>query len=198
MAKVFFSYQQQIEKLVKEKDLLIADEEYAKEMLKRYSYYSLISGYKDIFKNTTTKTYKKGTRFEDIVNLSLIHIYQIFADKEKKHITFHGTPLDEDTKDLATYKYKFICGTNVLSPNVEWFCPFHTTQNLEQYNDICLLGVGSVSYTHLDVYKRQIEENAIYERIKWCIENPQAMKEVSERLGKINIASDNKIAMIFK
>lgn len=30
MAKVFFSYQQQIEKLVKEKDLLIADEEYAK------------------------------------------------------------------------------------------------------------------------------------------------------------------------
>ena len=43
-----------------------------------------------------------------------------------------------------------------------------------------------------------IEENAIYERIKWCIENPQAMKEVSERLGKINIASDNKIAMIFK
>ena len=28
MAKVFFSYQQQIEKLVKEKDLLIADEEY--------------------------------------------------------------------------------------------------------------------------------------------------------------------------
>ena len=50
MAKVFFSYQQQIEKLVKEKDLLIADEEYAKEMLKRYSYYSLISGYKDIFK----------------------------------------------------------------------------------------------------------------------------------------------------
>ena len=60
MAKVFFSYQQQIEKLVKEKDtLLIADEVYAKEMLKRYSYYSLISGYKDIFKNTTTKTYKK-------------------------------------------------------------------------------------------------------------------------------------------
>ena len=33
MAKVFFSYQQQIEKLVKEKDLLIADEEYAKEII---------------------------------------------------------------------------------------------------------------------------------------------------------------------
>ena len=33
MAKVFFSYQQQIEKLVKEKDLLIADEEYAKALL---------------------------------------------------------------------------------------------------------------------------------------------------------------------
>lgn len=69
MAKVFLSYQQQIEKLKKEKDLLIEDEDYALEMLKRYSYYSLISGYKEIFKNSTTKTYKEGTRFEDIVNL---------------------------------------------------------------------------------------------------------------------------------
>lgn len=60
MAKVFFSYQQQIEKLVKEKDLLIADEEYAKEMLKRYSYYSLISGYKDIFKIRQLRRIKKG------------------------------------------------------------------------------------------------------------------------------------------
>mgnify|MGYP004592031559 CR=1 FL=1 len=38
-------------------------------ILKQTSYYSLISGYKDIFKNPTTKKYKDGTRFEDIVEL---------------------------------------------------------------------------------------------------------------------------------
>ena len=38
-------------------------------ILKQTSYYSLISGYKDIFKNPTTKKYKDGTRFEDIMEL---------------------------------------------------------------------------------------------------------------------------------
>ena len=38
-------------------------------MLKRYSYYALISGYKEKFKNPSTKQYIEGTRFEDIVAL---------------------------------------------------------------------------------------------------------------------------------
>lgn len=39
----------------KQKNLLIDNEAYAKEILKQTSYYSLIGGYKDIFKNPTTK-----------------------------------------------------------------------------------------------------------------------------------------------
>lgn len=69
MPKVFLNYNQQIEKLKIEKNLLIEDEIYAKEILRQTSYYSLIGGYKDIFKNPTTKKYKDGTRFEDIVEL---------------------------------------------------------------------------------------------------------------------------------
>ena len=63
------NYDQQIEKLKNEKNLLIDNEAYSKEILKQTSYYSLIGGYKDIFKNPTTKKYKDGTRFEDIVEL---------------------------------------------------------------------------------------------------------------------------------
>lgn len=63
------NYDQQIEKLKNEKNLLIDNEAYEKEILKQTSYYSLIGGYKDIFKNPTTKKYKDGTRFEDIVEL---------------------------------------------------------------------------------------------------------------------------------
>mgnify|MGYP000072594201 CR=1 FL=1 len=50
MPKIFLSYDQQIEKLKNEKNLQIDDEEYAKEILRQTSYYSLIGGYKDIFK----------------------------------------------------------------------------------------------------------------------------------------------------
>lgn len=58
-AKNFLNYDQQIEKLKNEKNLLIDNEAYAKEILKQTSYYSLIGGYKDIFKNPTTKKYKE-------------------------------------------------------------------------------------------------------------------------------------------
>ncbi|MCD8036179.1 MAG: Abi family protein [Clostridiales bacterium] len=69
MAKCFLTYEQQIDKLINEKCLLIADRNYAEDVLKRISYYSLISGYKDLFKNPTTKKYRDGTRLEDIVAL---------------------------------------------------------------------------------------------------------------------------------
>ena len=69
MSKQFLSYEQQIETLTKDKNLQIDDIAYAKEILRQMSYYSLIGGYKDIFKNPTTKKYKDGTRFEDIVEL---------------------------------------------------------------------------------------------------------------------------------
>jgi abortive infection bacteriophage resistance protein len=69
MPKIFLNYNQQIDKLKNEKNLQIDDTLYAKEILKQTSYYSLIGGYKDIFKNPTTKKYKDGTKFEDVVEL---------------------------------------------------------------------------------------------------------------------------------
>lgn len=47
--KRFLTYEEQIE-LLKSKKLYIGDEDYAIKKLKQFSYYSLITGYKDIFK----------------------------------------------------------------------------------------------------------------------------------------------------
>lgn len=69
MSKVFMTYEQQIEKLKREKGLIIGNEAFAIMILKKTSYYSLISGYKDMFKNPTTKKYRDGICFEDILSL---------------------------------------------------------------------------------------------------------------------------------
>ena len=69
MPKPFLTYAQQIEKLQKEKGLVINDVQYAEDTLKRTSYFALITGYKHLFKNKTTGKYKDGTKFEDIVAL---------------------------------------------------------------------------------------------------------------------------------
>lgn len=68
MPKPFMTYDQQIQKL-KDKHLVIPKETAAKEMLRLNSYFALITGYKNLFKNPTTKDYRDGTTFGDIVAL---------------------------------------------------------------------------------------------------------------------------------
>lgn len=119
MPKIFLNYDQQIEKLMKEKNLRIDDIGYAKNILRQTSYYSLIGGYKDVFKNPTTKKYNDGTRFEDIVELyyfdeSLRHLflrYLIKVENEiKSQISYYFTEKNgEDQKEyLDTSNYNYV------------------------------------------------------------------------------------------
>lgn len=68
MPKPFLTYPQQIQKL-KDKNLTITDDHAAAEVLHHYGYFALISGYKDLFKNPTTKDYRDGTTLDDVVAL---------------------------------------------------------------------------------------------------------------------------------
>ena len=69
MAKPFLTYEKQIEKLVKEKHLLISDPDFAKSVLKNIGYFSLIGGYKTPFIDPMTRIYLNNTTFEDILAL---------------------------------------------------------------------------------------------------------------------------------
>lgn len=67
MSQTFFTYEQQINKLMSEKMLSIPDKEYARKTLEQLSYYSLIGGYKEPFKHTASEKYKHGVTLEEIV-----------------------------------------------------------------------------------------------------------------------------------
>ncbi|MEG1427397.1 MAG: Abi family protein [Oscillospiraceae bacterium] len=91
MAKPFLTYQQQLDKLVREKNLVITDRAYAETRLKLISYYALISGYKNPYRNPTTKKYKDGTTFEEIVALyqfdeNLREIFLKYLLKIERHL----------------------------------------------------------------------------------------------------------------
>ena len=92
MNKPFKTYDELLDFLENEKELNIKDRAAAKTVLSKISYYSLINGYKDIFKNKTTGYYKKGTCFDDIYNLykfdrdlrSVFLKYILIAEKSVK------------------------------------------------------------------------------------------------------------------
>ncbi len=67
MSKTFFTYEQQLDKLQNEKDLIIPDMESAKMILEKISYYSLIGGYKQLFKHAPSQKYLHGVTFDELV-----------------------------------------------------------------------------------------------------------------------------------
>ena len=69
MIKPFLTYQQQIDKLVTEKHLIIKDISFAESKLKEIGYFNLIGGYKKPFRNPMTRIYINDTTFEDVYEL---------------------------------------------------------------------------------------------------------------------------------
>lgn len=96
-SKIFLTYENQIKKL-KEKNLIIEDEEYAVTMLKKLSYFNLINGYKKPFKEDDGN-YKDGTKFEDIISL-----YQ-FDDKLRNIFLNNILIVEIHMKSLISYHF---------------------------------------------------------------------------------------------
>lgn len=81
--ETFLTYQQLLNKLVSEKDLIINDLLFAEEKLKEYGYFNLIGGYKVPFTNPSTKKYVNDTTFEDIYAL-----YQFDVQLKKLFLSY--------------------------------------------------------------------------------------------------------------
>ena len=67
--KNFFTFEQQVEHLKNDKNIIITDCQYAEEVLQHIGYFSLMGGYKQLFRIPLTKKYKPGTSFDEIVAL---------------------------------------------------------------------------------------------------------------------------------
>ena len=99
MSKKFFTYNQQLDKLEKEKGLIISDRAYAEKMLKSISYYSLIGGYKHPFKHMPSGNYKRGVTFEEIVSL------YFFDEKIRSIFLEYIMHVERQLKSLLSYYF---------------------------------------------------------------------------------------------
>lgn len=97
MRKNFKTYEEQIE-LLKSKHLIIDNEEEAIVLLKKYSYFNLINGYKAPFKGKDGN-YKKNTHFSDIYCL-----YQ-FDEKLRALLMKHLLTIELNLKSLISYYF---------------------------------------------------------------------------------------------
>ena len=102
--KQFSSFSEQVSWLYDEKNIEIKDREYAEEMLRKIGYFPLMGGYKHLFRIPNTKKYKRGTNFEEIVNL-----YKF--DAELREIFFkYLLQIERHLRSLMSYYFTELYG----------------------------------------------------------------------------------------
>lgn len=103
--KRFLTYEQQIN-LLKSKNLTIENDELAKTFLARYGYYSLISGYKGIFKIERNGNYRQDATFDKIVRLYTF-------DEYLRHSVLHEIiRIEKNIRSLYSYSFCNLYGDN--------------------------------------------------------------------------------------
>ena len=127
MDKPFKSYDELIVFLQRDKNLIISNTDYAKRILTKTSYFSLITGYKDTFKNLTTGKYKDGTTFEDIYKLyqfdnelrSIFLKYMLLAEHSvKSSLAYHfAETYGENQQEYLSYSHYIVTKSNQKSVN---------------------------------------------------------------------------------
>lgn len=120
MAKPFRSYEDLLNFLQNDKNLIIEDFDEARHILSKTSYFSLISGYKDTFKNPTTGKYIDGTTFHDIYRLyqfdnelrSIFLKYILIAEHSiKSSLAYHfSATYGEDQNEYLSLSHYMVTG----------------------------------------------------------------------------------------
>ena len=113
----FMDYKAQIQHL-KNKNLIIEDENFAIHILSKIGYYGLINGYKEVFKDSTTSRYIPDTTFDDIYQMYLFDAtlrevflkYILIVEKNiKSSISYHFSDLYGNSmnnyQNSANYDY---------------------------------------------------------------------------------------------
>lgn len=98
----FLTYEQLLDKLVNDKDLIINNVKLAEEELKECGYFNIIGGYKVPFINPSTRKYENNTTF------GMICIYMEgeelkFTVKEAKEIAELSSKTKELSKEVNRY-----------------------------------------------------------------------------------------------
>ena len=150
VSKPYLNYQQQIQKLVQDKGLIITDYNFAEENLKNIGYFSLIGGYKDPFINPMTRKYEDNATFEDLVRLYTF-------DEDLRNLTFkYLTKVEQKLRQLVSDSFCSQFGVQ----QSDYLSATNYTSNTRYSNDVTKL------ITILDYHanKNTDQEYLVYQR----------------------------------
>ena len=115
---------------------------------------------------------------------------ELFPDYQSGHISTHLMPAIEQEASVKQTKYKFVCGTNLLTSNIEhhwrWILPDGIRRKMN-YRNIILLGVGWGEYQkNCTDYSRMIYQTMLNPNVFHSVRD-QYTKEMLRQAGFKNV-----------
>lgn len=103
-------------------------------------------------------------------------LYELFPDNVFDDISTHSLPTMKQEQTAQSTKYKFVCGTNLLTSHIEehwrWQLPDGIRRKFH-YRNVILLGVGWGEYQ---------DECSVYSRMVYrCMLNPNVLHSVRDQ-----------------
>ncbi|MDO5407341.1 MAG: Abi family protein [Eubacteriales bacterium] len=172
MTKPFLTYQQQIQKLIEEKHLIINDTLSAEDKLRDIGYFALIGGYKDPFRNPMTRTYLPNTMFEDIYSL-----YQF--DNQLRELFFrYLCQIEKKMRSLISYAF---CEQHGQKQN-EYLSKmnYNYSKKYQKGIDKLIQILNQLAYTNSD-YEYLKHQRRIYHNVPlWVLVNAMTFGQLSK------------------
>ena len=188
MPKPFITYQQQIS-LLQSKHLIIGDAAKAEKILAEVGYFTLIGGYKHPFKNKTTRMYRDGVTFEDIVALyrfdeALRHLFLRYLLKIERRI-----------KSRVAYVFCEAHGdsqTEYLNP-ANYVRDPHKSQGIQRLiSTLSRLATQTTDYPYINHHQ------AVHHNVPlWVLINAVTFGSVSKMFGFLPQTLRSKIARYY-
>lgn len=182
--KPFKTLDEQIQ-LLRNRNLIINDEDYAKKYLLSNNYYNIINGYSKFFP-MDGENYTEGTTFEEVARLYLF-------DKELKQAFFKAI-IDAESHLKSIFAYRFA----ESFPNKSY-----AYLNIECYSQEKTLSVISTISRISQIINRQqkFPESSIYHYLQnhnevpiWVLVNYLDFGELRNMVTSLNVRLQNKIA----
>lgn len=189
MPQAFLDYNGQVNKLINEKDLIINDTAYAIEMLTRYGYFSLIGGYKNIFINKSVKKYKRGTTFEDLVNL------YVFDEELRSLFLKNILKFERKLHSVISYHFTQTYGEQqhfYLDKNNFNYIPQHQNGIDELTRRLRNLATSHSDYAYINYHKQKYRNVPL-----WVLINAVTLGSVSKFYMYSKPSLQSKICMDF-
>ena len=122
------------------------------------------------------------------------NLNDIISCEDCYRVASHTYPSDKDIEEMQKARYVLVCGTNILSPQMELYSGWRFDKRMIHLDNIILVGVGWWGYKNADAYSRFVYRNILASEILHSARDEETTDKLHS-IGIQNVINTNCLTM---